>query len=1456
MRKFYFFYLFFLLFQNTFSFSKLTGDNFHNKVHTNLVSPPTVTFNFTSNGTCSGTPIAFTSVVSGKGPFKYSWDFGDGSTSTASNPNHIFSAVGCGSQIFKVKLTVTDANGEVNSITKDVSVIQKPDLKFTNLNAATGSSTPFERCGDNNADPKYTINLGNLSNSIACITSYNVDWGDGNIETNVTFPRAHTYLKLGSFNMVIKGVGGSSCENSITYIVKNSNNPIGALIAPGNTTNLCLPVAPMDFAIGSWALNPSDTKYQVNYGDGTYESYTQAQLESSQYYNASNPSASKNFPIPHTFTQFNCPSGNTVSLTITTSCGNTYLTAGPIIILDVPKVSFSVAPIACANTSVSFNNTTRAGYTNDCSTYNVYTWDFGDGTAVSREVYPNHFYTKPGVYTIKLSATTPCGIGNSYTQTICIEPILQPKFTYSKACSSENVQITNTTDTSLSCGAESYYWEVINYFEGYCGKGKGQWVFTNGTNQFSKNPVINFGVPGIYELRLRTTNSCGVFQYTTQSIEVKKKPVITLDPISDYCKSATIKPVGKVVESCSPPSELTYFWSFPGGTPSTSTSLDPGAINYTKSGSYKAIFNVTNSCGTTTVERNFSVDMILSPVIQPKTEKICSGNSFQVTPVTNSIDNVPAGTTYVWSTPIVSPVGAVSGAFAQSSPTTSISQTLTNTTSNRATVVYTVSPISKVCPGPNFTITVVVDPLINAGESIKKVSCFGLSDGAISLNVTGGIPYATGKPYTFLWTGPNGFSSTDEDISNLKEGFYDLVISDNGNCPFFKRFYVGQPSLFEFSGYKQDITCYGKNDGKIDLTTVGGTQPYTFVWTKDGNPYPATSEDLTNLAPGVYNVTITELNNCNVLNSTYTIIEPPLLKLSYVGQVDIICYGDYTGEISVSTIGGRVNEISPGVFDYRYNWTGPNGFTSSVQNPKGLAAGKYFLTVTDNSGCTDQLEVELRQNDEMKIDYTKKEIDCYKYSNGSIVINSITGGVPFSTGDPYILKWSNLGTGLIQNNLGAGTYILTITDALNCTKQFPIEINNAPVFTINPDVRQISCFGEKDAYIRLNLEGGQAPLKLVWDDDPTAGVERNNLGKGKYSVSITDAKSCLIRETFIINEPLLLELNADVTNPLSCTEANTGGINLVVTGGTQPFSYSWSNGATTEDLENLTPGNYTVIVTDANGCKKTDTWKITRFEQLTPSIEVITDFNCETKYVYQTFVGHVKGGIPPYKLSWSDGIITGANGEIMNTNNNGLVIFSVTDSFGCKADYSYNVNTPVLGKANFSISSYGKDVYNLYSIYDPILFTNLATGDFERISWEFGDGNFSDEENPKHIYTREGTYTIKQTVTYPFGCQYVYNSTIVVEKGYSLVMPNAFTPNNDGYNDTFAPVFLGLTNITLDVFDTWGGIIYSESGENISGWNGKIKGSDAENGNYYFKITAKTFYNHTITEKGALTLIK
>lgn len=1912
------------------SVSDSTGDSTNESgTATITVTEPTVDFTFNNAGTCAGTPVDFVSTVTGSAPFTFSWSFGDGNTSTQANPTHEFDIVGCGSQNVSVTLTVTDSNGCTDSITKSILVQEKPRLEFQDID---NPFDPFNNCGNNTTDPSYTINVGIQNVSAACINSYDVDWGDGSpIETNVTFPATHTYTQLGSFNMEITGIG-SNCNNTVIYLIKNSSNPTGAIVNPGNTVNLCTPVSPIEFAIGSWGTNPPDTNYSVDFGDGTIENYTQAQLEASTYFNAADPVNSQDFPIPHTYTETSCPFSYTVFLNIWTSCGQTNLTAGPIIILRKPEVDFDDPPISCVDTSVQFVNTSLDGYSNNCSVNDGYFWDFGDGTTSTLRD-PSHTYTTPGTYTVSLYAQNSCGITDTVTKTICIEPELIPAFTTNtnNGCSTLNVQTTNTTDLSLSCGNETYLWE-ITYASGFCGTNPASWNFINGTGENSAAPEISFVTTGTYTLTQTITNSCGS-NSISETIEVKQPPTASINSVSDFCGTASFNPTA-IVENCAPTSEtITYSWSFPGGSPATANTLDPGTITYATQGDYQITFNITNSCGTTTVTEDFSVnpiptitntnvtqticsgtdtaEIILTsdlpnttytwtatapagvtgfialgntdtipvqtilnsnntsedvtftvtpttngcdgtsvnfvitvdpapeftsqpqpeticlngtlnplsvsltgagttsyqwysntvdnttsgtaiagetsstytppntptgviyyycvvsftsgagcneiisntarieivnvlqidtqptstqsvcvggdinsalsvvhsggtgtityqwysnttnsntggtiitgatnlsytpptfnttgnyyyyleisssgngcnsitsdvaevivvddptitaqpitsqelcegtvpqdlgvtasgglgavynyqwyanttnsntggtiitgatnsiftpptttvgniyyycvvtqpdpgcsvtsdtalvtvnpapnfttqpiseticfgetlntlsvsvangvgtptyqwysntiddvltgtaivgetnstynppativgttyyyiiatfsaggctqitsqtaeitisdtPTISDKAITICSGVTFQIIPDSSAGDTVPNGTTYTWTAPTINPVSAITGASSENSPQSDISQTLTNTTTNPATVTYTVTPITGICSGADFTVTVTVNPSISITANQINSDCYLANNGSLDISITGGVPFTTGNPYQISWVGPNGFTSTNEDISNLEPGDYTVTINDDGGCPFTDTFTILEPDELIFSSINFDpetISCFGANDGEIDINISGGTMPYNYNWTRNGNPFD-TTEDLSNLGPGNYEVTVSDANNCTPITQSFQIIEPPLLDASLNNQVDIICFGEATGAITIDVVGGRPIETSLGVFDYNYSWTGPNGFTSASQNISNLFAGTYNLTVTDKSGCTDTLEVVLNQSDEIIIDYTTTEITCYGDNNASITINNISGGNP-----PYTVAWSNLGSGMVQNNLSAGTYIITVTDDTNCEKQVTIVIGEAPIFTINPVVNNVSCFGENDASISLNLVGGIAPVTLVWNDDASAGVERNNIGPGTYTVTITDGTPCEITETFTITEPAALALSGTTTDALDCDDANSGAINAIVTGGTQPLTYSWSNGVNTEDLTNTPPGDYTLTVTDANGCTISDSWAINRFDPLEINVETQTDFNCETRFVDQTFIANVTGGIPPYQINWSSGTVSGANNEIMNTDQDGLVIVTVTDSFGCTTSYSHNVEIPVLGDADFNQNSTGFSTFGFYSIEDPIQFTNTSTGDYVSVSWDFGDGNFSSEENPTHTYLTIGSYTVTQTVTYPFGCVYTKTITLNIEKGYSLIMPNAFTPNNDGMNDFFNPSFIGLSNMKLDIYDTWGSLVYSEVGENLKGWNGKIKDSEAENGNYYFKFSGDTFYGKTITTEGAFVLIK
>jgi len=977
----------------------------------------------------------------------------------------------------------------------------------------------------------------------------------------------------------------------------------------------------------------------------------------------------------------------------------------------------------------------------------------------------------------------------------------------------------------------------------------GTLISTATSNTFTP-PTTTIGTLYYYCIITRDVSGC-ITSSNTASVSITPSPTFVLQPISEtLCFGDS--PLDLELNYTNGTGVASYQWYQNIVDNNATGTLINGATSaiYSPSAAsigtlfYYCIVNFSSGGCTEIISTSAEITINETPNISPTAPLICSDNYFEYLPDSGNGDSVPNGTLYSWTAPSIVPTGSIIGAVEQLTPIGSISQSLINTTTNPAVVSYTVTPISGSCEGNSFEVLVTVNPAISATVNQNNSLCFEANNGSLEINISGGIPFSTGDPYQILWTGPNGFNSTAQNINALVPGDYTVDIADAGGCPYTETYTITQPEALDIQSTDvyNHITCFGENDGEVSVTISGGTLPYTYSWTNNGVPV-ATTEDIDMLEPGNYELTVIDANNCSYVSNIFNIDEPEVLVLSLSDQTDILCYGEDSGTITIAVTGGVPN--------YSYAWTGPNGFTSSSQNLSSLFAGVYILTVSDQTNCTKSLEVNLLQNDDISISYTVEEIKCYGANNGSISIDNISGGI-----SPYTVAWSNFGAGMLQQNLSSGTYIISITDAQDCVKDFPIIIEAAPDFYIDPLVTQISCYGENDASIALNLVGGIDPLSLEWDDDPSAGVERNNLGPGTYSVTIIDGTPCTITQSFEIFDIRPLEIIATVVDALDCDIVNSGAIELSITGGNTPYTFSWSNNTQTEDLTDIPPGHYYVTITDANGCETQGDWQVLRFDPLLINVDTETEFNCETKAIKQSFIAQATGGVPPYQFNWLSGAVSGTNNEIMETDQNGLVIVEVIDSYGCTTSFSYNVETPVLGEANFSTNSIAYSSYGVYSILDPIQFTNAATGDYERIRWDFGDGNFSDEENPLHTYATEGPYVVTQMVTYPFGCIYTHVITLNIEKGYQLVMPNAFTPNADGLNDYFVPKFMGLSEMQLDIYDTWGNLLYSETGDELRGWDGKINGEEVENGNYYFKFSAKTFYDYLIKEDGAFVSIK
>lgn len=1013
----------------------------------------------------------------------------------------------------------------------------------------------------------------------------------------------------------------------------------------------------------------------------------------------------------------------------------------------------------------------------------------------------------------------------------------------------------NATPTALSISVSggigssyTYQWYVSSVNNTNSGT-----AITGETNPVYIPPTNNAGTLYYYCVISQPNGIACSITTNTAAVTVNLAPAIAIQPISStIClgQSPTLLSF-TITNGAGTP---TYQWysnttsSNSGGTlisgATSATYNPPAAVSGTTYYYCVVTFSaITGGCSVIPTNAT-EVTINQNPVIASESPTICSGASFTVIPTNAGSNIVPTGTTYIWSAPTINPIGSVTGATSETTPQNTISQTLINTTTSPATVVYTVTPSSGNCIGNNFTITVTVNPAINPNVVVNNNTCFGVNNASITTNITGGIPFTTGTPYVINWTGPNGFTSSAASIGNLVPGTYNVTINDAGGCPFSNSYTITEPTdILITVDNENDITCFGSANGSINLTVSGGTGNYFYTWTHNGNPH-ATSEDISALSPGTYVVSVTDANNCGPKTATFTITEPPLLVVTLVNQTNVLCYGASTGAINVNVIGGN-----PGT-GYNFSWIGPNSFTSPNQNVNAIPAGTYNLTVTDSNGCVKNLSVVITQSTEIIIAYTTTPITCYGANNASLTA-TISGG-----NGPYQYQWNNLATTLNQTNLSAGTYIITVTDNVGCIKTQTIIIPEAPVFTVNPIVTNVTCYGANNGSINLNLTGGIAPVALTWSDGSTSGLIRNNLPPGTYTATISDGTPCFIVRTFTIIQPQPLVLSANITNPLDCNIANSGSINLIVSGGTGPFNYSWSNGSTIEDLTNLNAGNYLVTVTDANNCVISGQYSLVRPAPILIAVTTQTDFDCAAHEVTQNFIAQASGGVPPYQYQWSSGNVSGANGQIMNSDTNGTVILTVTDNVGCTANYTVDVDNPEIGYASFEATSFGYTTYGIYSIGDPIQFNSTITGDYVSVSWDFGDGTFSTELNPIHTYVIPRDYVVTQTVTYPFGCVYVQTITLIVEKGYLLVVPTAFTPNSDTLNDTYRPVTKRLKEVQLDIYDTWGSLIYTEKGEVLVGWDGKIKGFNAENGNYYSKVTAETFYGTIVNENQTFVLIK
>ena len=689
----------------------------------------------------------------------------------------------------------------------------------------------------------------------------------------------------------------------------------------------------------------------------------------------------------------------------------------------------------------------------------------------------------------------------------------------------------------------------------------------------------------------------------------------------------------------------TYSWTGPNGFTASNTS----AISTLIAGTYSVVVKDANNCSATTSVTIGEPSTGIAIGTPSVTNVLCKGSS------TGSIViSVQGGTspyTFAWS----------NGSTQQNlSNIAAGTYTVTATDANSCTVIYSSIPVIEP------TAVIAVTP------SVTNASC-GQLNGAINITPSGGT-----APYSFKWTGPNGYTSTSQNIANLAAGSYTVEIIDASACKFTSNAITvsSTNATFSLTNVVTNVLCNGSNNGSIVLTVTGGNGNFAYAWT-GLNSFTATTKNISNIKAGAYNVDVTENGTgCKVVASAINVTEPTALTISQPQKTDVKCKGGATGTASISASGGTGS--------YTYSWTGPNGFTASNTSAiSTLIAGTYSVVVKDANNCSATTSVTIGEPSTGIAIGTPSvtNVLCKGSSTGSIVI-SVQGGT-----SPYTFAWSNGSTQQNLSNIAAGTYTVTATDANSCTviySSIPV-IEPTAVIAVTPSVTNASC-GQLNGAINITPSGGTAPYSFKWTGpNGYTSTSQNiaNLAAGSYTVEIIDASACKFTSNAITvsSTNATFSLTNVVTNVL-CNGSNNGSIVLTVTGGNGNFAYAWTGlnafTATTKDISNLKAGSYNVNVTEnGTGCQVAAS-AITVAEPAVVSISVTqkTDVKCKDDTSGSISI-NAAGGNGGFNYSWSGpNGFTASNTTSISNLKAGTYTVTVTDSKGCTANTSVTIIEP------------------------------------------------------------------------------------------------------------------------------------------------------------------------------------
>lgn len=532
-------------------------------------------------------------------------------------------------------------------------------------------------------------------------------------------------------------------------------------------------------------------------------------------------------------------------------------------------------------------------------------------------------------------------------------------------------------------------------------------------------------------------------------------------------------------------------------------------------------------------------------------------------------------------------------------------------------------------------------PLAAELEQDAVIACQGAAAAAISAKVSGGK-----GPFEYQWSG----GKAGPKVTGLPAGSYTLTVSDAQGSSVEASIVIEEPPALTARAAQVAPANTGSADGQAQVEAKGGVSPYTYLWTNG-----ATTATIENLQAGSYEVTVTDKNGCQASAKVAVTEDIAPLEAALEVEQPVSCPGAADGAVAAALTGGK----GP----YTYTWS--NGAKGAARLGN-IAGGSYSLTVTDVVGNTDSASAVLPEPESLKVNVSVEAQANPGQADGQAVVSASGGN------GGYQYAWSSGESGARAERLPAGMQTVTVTDAKGCQSTVTVEMVEEilPLEAQLTEVAAVSCAGGADGILAAEVKGGKAPFSYAWSNGQ-AEAQAEGLEAGLYKLTVTDAQGTTAEASLGLAAPEALQVSSTAVQPAS-TNASDGVAKAAASGGTPPYQYSWSTGASAEVAESLPPGSHTVTVTDAKGCTATAGVDIS--ENILPLQVALTEaasISCHGA-AEGAAAAEVTGGKGPFAYAWS----SGQNGAQADNLDAGTYTLTVTDAEGTAATASLTLASP------------------------------------------------------------------------------------------------------------------------------------------------------------------------------------